>query len=224
MWEIETIMAHRQLVILGAGGHAVSVANVAVSAGFTIKNFVDISQKGNYLLGYEIIGDVAELENLQQYCFCIAIGDNALREMVYVKLLTQSAYLEFPALIHKNAVISDHTLIGDGTVVMPGVVIGPNTRVGKFCILNTRSSIDHDCILSDYASLAPGAITGGRVIIGNRSAISMGAIIKHAVTVGNDSVVGANSYLHKDLTNNKVAYGSPAKVIRDRALGDAYLD
>jgi acetyltransferase-like isoleucine patch superfamily enzyme len=106
---------------------------------------------------------------------------------------------------------------------MPNAVVGPNTRVGRFCIVNTSASIDHDAAMADFSSLAPGAVTGGGVSIGRRSAVSMGAVIKHRVRIGDDCVVGAQSYVDKDLPDNVVAYGTPARSVRTRKAGDAYL-
>lgn len=214
----------RPLVIVGAGGHAVSVANVALSAGYMIKHFVDRSKKGFDLLGFSIIGEIAELDNLEAYSFGIAVGDNTVRECIYNELRAKNSNLNFPALVHASATISSFTRIGEGTVVMPKAVIGPNSKVGKFCLINTQASIDHDCVMLDFSSLAPAAVTGGAVQIGMRSAISIGAIIKHGLNIGNDCVVGANSYLNKDLPNNQVAYGTPAKQVRTRNVGDAYLN
>ena len=214
----------RPLVIFGAGGHAVSVANVALSAGYTIKHFVDKYKIGLNLLGISIIGDIAELADLEAYCFGIAVGDNAARERIYDELQTKHSNLNFPSLVHASATISSFTSIGDGTVVMPKAVVGPNSKVGKFCLINTQSSIDHDCVMLDFSSLAPAAVTGGTVQIGLRSAVSIGATIKHGLKIGDDSVVGANSYLNKDLPNNQVAYGTPAQQVRTRNIGDAYLE
>lgn len=213
----------RPLVIIGAGGHAVSVANVAFSAGYNIKYFIDKEKKGLDLLGRRIIGSLAELDNTDNFSFAIAVGDNATRERVHKELVFVTPNLHFPALIHNSAVISFFCNIGDGAVVMPKAVVGPNSRVGNFCLINTQASIDHDCIMLDYSSLAPAAVTGGTVTIGLRSAISIGAIIKHGLKIGNDSVVGANSYLNKDLPSNHVAYGTPAKQVRTRKIGDSYL-
>jgi sugar O-acyltransferase (sialic acid O-acetyltransferase NeuD family) len=213
----------RPLVIFGSSGHAVSVANVALSAGYKIECFIDGKKNGSDLLGYKIMGDIAGPGNADSLSFAIAIGDNAAREKVYKDLVEKFPNLHFPSLVHTSAVISFFTEIGDGTVVMPKAVLGPNSKVGKFCLINTQASIDHDSVMLDYSSLAPGALTGGNVEIGLRSAISIGAIIKHGLKIGDDSVVGANSYLNKDLPNNQVAYGTPAKQVRMRNIGDAYL-
>lgn len=93
------------LVIIGAGGHAVSVASVALSAGHTIHCFVDRLKAGSQLLGFEIIGDVGDLENWARYGFAIAIGDNAIRERVYAELRSRAETMVFPPLIHAAATL-----------------------------------------------------------------------------------------------------------------------
>ena len=74
-----------------------------------------------------------------------------------------------------------------------------------------------------FSSLAPGVCTSGNVSIGQRSAISIGTIIKHDIKIGHDVVVGANSLVMNDIESNQVAYGTPAKLIRQRLKGDKYL-
>ncbi len=211
------------LVITGAGGHAVSVANVAYSTGRAIRCFVDPARSGQTLLDIPVVGELTELGDVHCFSHAIAIGDNAVRERVYSSLLRRHPGLTFPVLIHRSAVISMATTIQEGTVVMPNAVVGPNSKVGRFCILNTMSSVDHDCQMHDFSSLAPGAVAGGAACIGQRSAISIGATLKHAVTVGADTVIGANSYVNSNLGNNLVAFGCPARVIRQRNSGDPYL-
>jgi sugar O-acyltransferase (sialic acid O-acetyltransferase NeuD family) len=211
------------LVIFGSGGHAVSVANVALTAGYKIECFIDKNKTGLNLLDYKILGNISELQKVETLNFAIAVGDNFARESAYKDLVAEMPNMRFPPLIHPSSIISLFTEIGQGTIVMPKAIIGPNSKVGKFCLINTQASIDHDCAMLDYSSLAPGAITGGMVKIGLRSALSIGAKIKHGLTIGDDCVVGANSYLNVDLPNNQVAYGNPAKQVRPRKIGDEYL-
>lgn len=211
----------RELVVFGAGGHGTSVANVALSAGFAIACFVDPAKAGGTLLGAAIVA--APPPNLGRHPIAIAAGDNALRERIWRELAATGTPLHAPALVHASAVVSVGAEIGDGTVAMPGAIIGPNTIVGRFCILNTRAAIDHDCRMADFASLAPGAVIGGAVRIGTRAVIGIGAVVKHGLSIGDDAVLGANSYLHRDLAANSLAYGSPARPVRERKAGDPYL-
>lgn len=216
-------LASRTLIIIGAGGHAVSVANVAIAAGISIKYFVDASRAGETLLDIPIIADIADLKNTSNHTYAIAIGHNAARERVHRQIVAVHGKLTFPTLIHPTAILSVHAQVGEGTVIMPNAVVGPNSIIGCLCILNTMSSIDHDCEMSNYSSLAPGAMTGGEVTIGERSAISIGATVKNAVSIGHDSVVGGKSYVNKCIGSNLIAYGSPARPIRSRERDDPYL-
>ena len=198
----EMSQVKRNLVIFGAGGHAVSVASVAMSAGFHIECFIDETRGGQQLLGARIVSHITDLVDTSVYFYSVAIGDNS---------------------VHKSAIVASFASVGRGTVIMPNSVVGANTRIGRFCVINSSSSVDHDSYMADYSSIAPGVVTGGRVRIGCRSAVSIGAVIKQGVNIGSDCVVGANSYLNGDLVDNKVAYGSPARVVRSRMIGDDYL-
>ena len=208
-----------RLFILGAGGHGAVVADIALRAGLNPSGFVDAFKAGGRLLDLPIH---ASLEGLDAEALVLALGDNYKRQQLLESLRDQGSFL-FPTLIHPSAVVAGSVTIGPGSMIMAGAIIGPNTRVGEFCIVNHRASLDHDSRLADFASLAPGAITGGGVKIGQRSAVSLAAAVKHGVKIGKDTVLGANSYLNKDLGDELIAYGSPAKQIRSRSPGEPYL-
>lgn len=205
-----------EIVIIGSSGHAVSVANVALSKGYKIKFFLSKNPHEKELLGYRVIEEVDNYDSIEGFNIAVGIGNNSIREYVVNEINRKCSNIYFPTLIHETAVISYYTKIGEGAIIMPLSVVGPNSTVGKFCLINTRASIDHDCIMNDFSSLAPAATTGGKVRIGYRSAISIGAVIKDNLSVGNDSILGSNSYLHHDLGSDEVAVGSPAVVIKKR--------
>jgi sugar O-acyltransferase (sialic acid O-acetyltransferase NeuD family) len=213
----------RKIIIIGAGGHATSVANVAESAGYDVIAFVDKNKTGDTLLGRPVVNECAAVGGWQDLFLAIAIGDNFTRQSVYQELHLRYSPLRFPVLAHRSAAISKYAKIDFGTVVMPGALVGPNSLVGKFCLLNTRASIDHDTTMQDFSSLAPGAITGGRVSIGLRSNVAIGASVINGISIGNDTIVGASSLLNSNLPNNVVAYGNPAKIIRQRKSDTPYL-
>jgi acetyltransferase-like isoleucine patch superfamily enzyme len=106
---------------------------------------------------------------------------------------------------------------------MAGAAINPCCSVGRFCIMNTNSSLDHDSTLEDFASLAPGATTGGNCRIGQFSAVGIGAVMIHGIHVGEHTVIGAGSLVMKPIESFVVAYGSPARAVRNRKQGDEYL-
>jgi len=213
----------RPLIIIGAGGHSVSVANVAISAGYKIRCFIDSSKFGSNIFGYDILKDITEIRNLEEFSFSIAIGDNFRRECAYRDLLSVSEELKFPILAHSTAVISPLSTIEEGSVLMPNSIVGPNSTIGSFTILNTQASLDHDCEMKKFSSLAPAAVTGGNVTVGERTAIGIGAIIKHGIQIGDDSVIGAASFVNKNIGDNLVCYGMPAHTSKRRNRGEPYL-
>ena len=211
------------LVLIGAGGHAVSVANVALTCGYRIVNFVDDKNSGTILLGIPIISTEDCYRRFPDHNYCVAIGDNAVREKVANAIKKDLPRSKFPSLSHRTSVIGISSVVGEGTVLMPQCNVGPKSTVGRFCIINTGSSIDHDCILNDYASIAPGVVTGGKVSVGLRSSISIGATVKHGISVGDDTVIGASSYVNEDIGSRTVAFGIPCKPVRSREIGDSSL-
>lgn len=215
---------NKNLIIVGACGHVISITNVALTCGFNVFAFVDDLKSGETLFGKPIISKKACIEKYDGHCFAIAIGDNAKRESVYIDFKSEFPNAKFPALIHQSSVIGLESTVQQGAVVMPFANVGPNSIVGDFCILNTHSSIDHDYLMGDFASLAPGVTSGGSVKIGLRSAISIGSVIKHSIEIGQDVVVGAHSYVNQPIDDRKLVYGTPAKTIRCRNIGDPYLN
>ena len=77
--------------------------------------------------------------------------------------------------------------------------------------------------MKNYSSLAPNSATGGSVTIGEYSAISIGANILQSLYIGEHTVIGAGALLTKNIESYKIAYGIPAKTIRNREKGESYL-
>lgn len=214
----------RGCYILGTGGHSNAVFGLLHTLGVEVLGFVDqftsvSSHQGLKVLSSHYLIPTEKSENL-----IVAVGDNYRRSLIVKQIKNESNQnFKFPSLIHPQSCVSPLAIISEGTVVMGGVNIGPFASVGRFSILNSNSSLDHDSKLGEFSSLAPGAITGGSVVIGSRVAISLGSIVSNAVEIGDDVVVGANSFVKTNLKPNILAYGNPAKVIRERNSDEVYL-
>src|SRR5205807_4636903 len=68
-----------------------------------------------------------------------------------------------PVIAHPAAVLSTTAIIWAGTIISAGVIVQSDARIGRFCLLNTACTIDHDNILGDFVSVAPGGDTTGHV-------------------------------------------------------------
>ena len=153
----------------------------------------------------------------------VAVGDNWWRRKVYSDLIEECLNLTFSTVEHPSAIVASSAEIGKGAAILAGSHVGPGSRVGEFCIVNTGSSIDHDCMMHKFSSMGPGASTGGLVEIGECSAIGVGACISDRISIGRHAVVGTGAVVVRDVPDFVVAYGNPARVQRSREEGEKYV-
>lgn len=214
-----------KVAIIGSSGHAKVIIDIFERSGVVIAGLIDGNRaRGEMTSGYAVLGDDADIPGLissgaATHVF-IAIGDNALRWKVACRI---GGAASFATAIHPSAQIGKNSSISAGTAVMAGAIIGPDTVIGEHCIVNTSASIDHDCRMERFSSLAPGSHVGGGCNIGEFAAIGIGACVRHRVTIGADAVVGAGAVVMRDIPSLVVAYGVPARQIRNRKRGDKYL-
>ncbi len=197
-------MNRRRLIIIGAGGHGRVMEDVAGLSGYTDIAFLDDK--------LPVLGKVKDfVRYVTASDFFVAIGDNAVRERIFTELSEHHATIV--KLLHPKAVIADGVTIGAGTAVMAGAVINPGVRVGDGVIVNTCSSIDHDCTIEAFTHISVGAHLAGTVHTGRRTFVGMGANIIHQVTICADCVIGAGTAVVKDIDERGTYVGVPAKRI-----------
>ena len=121
----------------------------------------------------------------------------------------------FIPLIHPSSVTANGFVFGPGLHISPLAVVAPYCTFGRFVVINRQVSVGHHSVLGDYVTINPGVTISGICEIGNHSTISAGATIVDQVKIGANTIIGAGSVVTKDIPEGVVAYGSPAKVIRD---------
>lgn len=211
------------LYVIGAGGHSLSAIDLARELGYEIRAVIFSESRVDGLNNYRCLPFLPIHEMGAASNILLAIGDNNVRYHIYTLFTKLLPAARFPSLVHPTAAVSPSAKIGIGSLIFANTVIGSQSRVGRFVIVNNLASADHNSSLSDFASLAPGVVVGGNVSVGLRSAIGIGAKVKHKTSIGSDSLIGAMSFVNKDIPEQVVAWGIPAKTIRSRQLGDAYL-
>jgi sugar O-acyltransferase (sialic acid O-acetyltransferase NeuD family) len=220
----------KRIVVIGCSGHAKVILDIIEQEKrYEIGGLLDTYKvSGTELRGYQVLGTEEDLPALFSAGVIdggiVAIGDNWMRRMLVARIMELVPDFAFISTVHPSAQVAGDVIIGRGSVVMPGVVINSGSRVGDFCIVNTKASLDHDCVMGEFSSLGPGAVTGGGVRIGAFSVIAIGATVVQDIRIGEHTVVGAGATVIKDLPDRVVAYGTPARVIRERKPGDAYLN
>lgn len=105
--------------------------------------------------------------------------------------------------------------IGNGVNIMAGTIMTNDIIIGNCTLINLNCTIGHDSIIGHYCELSPGVHVSGHVQIGDFTSIGTGAVIIPKVKIGKNCIVGAGSVVNKDIPDNSIAVGVPAKVIKE---------
>lgn len=198
----------KQLVIIGASGHGKVVADIARRNEYDSILFLDDDESLKCCSNYPVVGKSKDFINYNGN-FTVAIGNAETRQHIQESLEAHGKTVV--TLIHPNAVIGENVTIGIGTVVMAGTVISPSVKIGKGCIINTCSSVDHDCDIENYVHVAVGAHLAGLCTVGARTWIGAGTTIINNIHICSDCMIGAGAVVVKDIEESGTYVGVPAK-------------
>ena len=220
-----------KLVIFGSGDHArIIFSEIIKLKKFELIGFIDdFKKKGELITSfnkkkYYNLGTIKQVINKRnKFTGIVGVNLNFVRKKIVNDIKNINKDFKFQKIISKNAYIGPNVTIGEGTLVVSGSIINIGTKIGKHCILNTSSSIDHDNRFDDFSSTGPGVITGGNVIVGEKSYLGMGCIIKNKINISKDTIIGFGSLVNKNCNQNSVYWGSPAKKRRTRKYNEIYL-
>ncbi|WP_430424053.1 NeuD/PglB/VioB family sugar acetyltransferase [Maribacter litoralis] len=219
----------QNVIIFGASDHGSVVLDCLEKEGkYNVIGFVDSYRVKGYIVnGYQVLGSEFDLPYLINRFNIVggivAIGDNWTRKLIVDKISKIIPGFNFINTIHPSAKLGKDVSLGCGNVIMPGAIINSNSLIHDFCIVNSNSILEHDSVMGSYASLAPATCCGGNVILGKFSSICLGVNIVNGIEIGQHTVIGAGSLVVDHFGDNVIAYGSPARIVRQRTIGEPYL-
>ncbi len=199
-----------RVVILGAGGHGKVIADCITQSGDTVCGFFDDDESiGDTFAGFPVYHKISEYDSVECDSYVIAIGNANTRKRVAESMPGVKWY----TCIHPSAVIADDVTIGEGTVVLAGAVINPGASIGKHCIINTSSIVEHDNVLEDYVHVSVGATLTGTVHVGAKTWIGAGAVVINNKNICGDCMIGAGAVVIDDIDTPGTYVGVPAKMV-----------
>jgi len=104
---------------------------------------------------------------------------------------------------HENLKLGKNVDVGAFTYINAkfGVEISENVEIGSHCSIYSLSTIDNK---------------KGKIIIKENAKISSHCTIMPCVTIGKNSIIGAHSFVNKDIPDDSLAYGVPVEIVRKK--------
>jgi len=148
----------------------------------------------------------------------------------------------YNVVIEENCVIGENCFIGHGTVLRPKMRIGNNVIIGHLCVFEGDSEIGDGTLIHAQCHITAGVRIGRKVFIGplfcgandpkmshvrrhiipferrgyvieDYARIAIGVLLNPGVTVGRNSVVRMGAVVTRDVPENAVVQGIPARVV-----------
>ena len=205
----------KDIYIIGSGGFSKEVYFLIKQiGGYKIKGFVELEQQENILIDNEYVSVISEdtlISTLPGSCLAIGLGNPKLIAKVSEKF---NNFL-FPNLIHPSVIFNDKKIImGNGNIITSGVIFTTNIQIGSFNVFNLSSTIGHDVVIGHCNVINPSVNISGGVQIGNNNLFGVSSTILQNKSIGNNSIIGASSLVVKNVLDNLVVFGVPAKVFK----------
>ncbi|MEH6671657.1 acetyltransferase [Halopseudomonas sp.] len=206
----------KDLIIVGHSGFGKEVFWLASRLGLQVRGFLDDNPEVADLTFADtpVIGGVKNWVDHHDCQFVIAIGNPRIRQKVCATMQALGTP-HFATLIDPAAVVmAGHVNIGEGSVICAGTVCTVEVNIGRHVIINLNCSIGHECAFGDFVTVAPLAAVSGNVSLGEKSEVGTAASIRQGLTIGKGAMVGMGSVVTKNVSENTVVFGAPAKAIK----------
>ncbi|MEM8918556.1 MAG: acetyltransferase [Pseudomonadota bacterium] len=144
----------------------------------------------------------------------IAIADGKVRERLALRC--EADNIPFCSVVAKQHVRMKDVSIGEGAIFSPFTTLTSNIRIGRHFHCNIGSYVEHDCIIGDFVTFAPGVKCNGNIHIDDHVYIGAGAVLRQGtpekpMRIGRGATIGMGAVVTKDVAPGAIVVGNPAK-------------
>jgi sugar O-acyltransferase (sialic acid O-acetyltransferase NeuD family) len=212
-------MASKGSVLLwGAKSQARIVSSILLGQGISDQILFDTTLSApDFPTSARFVGRPEHLRPLLPSCseavVCIG-GRHGAQRAALSRALRDRFGLAPRHVISPHAVIDEGVELGEGVQILIGACIGIAANIGAFSIVNSNATIDHESRVGEGVHVMGGAAVAGRVNVGDAATIGTNATILPDMSVGAGAQVGAGALIRKNVEENEVVVGVPARYLR----------
>lgn len=188
-----------------------------------------IENKGNYLglisnykknykitkrAGKEKITDWLKLKKKYNPNIFIVIDQGKERKSLTDKIYKKNVKNLIMSKTYIDKFVMKNLSTKKGILIQKLCFISSRVNINNGVKINVGSQIHHDVLIGEYVTIAPRALILGSVKIGKFTYIGANAIIKQGVSIGKNAVIGAGAVVIRNVKDNDVVAGNPAKSIK----------
>ena len=208
----------KKLAIYGAGGFGTEAVEIYRRCNIANRKYEDAffvvdNPKSPVINGVRVVDfqELAKRSSSVDVEVAICVGEPRARGLLAEKV--RSYGFALATLIHPEVEVPESATIGEGAIVYRYSNIGPNARIGANTALLLGANAPHDNVIGENCVLSTNVTLSGNCTVGDNAYIAAGAVVKEGVSIGPWAIVGLGSVVFKDVAEEAITIGNPAKAV-----------
>jgi carbamoyl-phosphate synthase large subunit len=209
------------VILIGAGGHAQVLLDLLACTGRRVLFVTDQNPRFHRrklgdaeVRGFdEIILEYDPAEVLLVNAVG-SVGPPRLRRDIYRRFRSEG--YAFDTLIHPGSIVSQSARIEMGAQIMAGAIVQTGAWIGENVIVNTRGSVDHECVIAAHVHVGPGVTLSGEVRVGETTHLGTASTVIQGIRIGREAMVAAGAVVVRDVEDDGRVAGVPARPVPSR--------
>lgn len=207
-------MGIKKLILIGGGGHALSVSE-AIGSSIEIAGYVDNVESNKLILPY-LGNDSFVLSHFSPEEYVVhhaVVYTSDVNLSLRCQIIQRYKEYESYTFIAHSALVTPSAKVAEGCALMEGAIVN-GAILGQNSIINTKVVIEHGCILGHNVFVGPGAIICGDTCIGNNVLVGAGAVVRDGIEIADNVIIGMGSVVSRSILDPGLYFGNPCRKIK----------